>query len=141
VSAEENKARQRRAFEEVINKGNLDIIPELFAPDYFIRSPLGVEAKGPEGFKQSLAMMRTAFPDLNCTIDDIFAVEDKVATRFTFTGTLKGEMMGIAPTGKKFKISGILITRWVDGKEVEAWEAFDTLTFYQQLGIPIPPGQ
>ena len=140
MSVEENKAGQRRVWEEVINKGNFKIIPELFAPSYFYRSPLGIDIKGAEGFKQSLTMMRTAFPDIHCTIDDMFAVEDKVVTRFTISGTFKGEMMGIAPTGNKFTVAGIIITRWADGKEVAAWESMDTFAFFQQLGIS-PPGQ
>ena len=135
---EKNKARQRRVIEEVINQGNLEIIPELFAPSYSYRTPLGGEAKGPEGFKQVMAMFRTAFPDIQLVIDDMFAAEDKVVIRFTYMGTFKGDLMGIAPTGKKCSVSGILITQWLDGKEVEAWESMDTLAFYQQLGIPIP---
>ena len=138
MSAEENKTRQRRVWEEVFNQGNLEIIPEFFASNYSFHSPLGLEAKGPEGFKQMVAMMRTALPDFHCTVDDIFAEGDKVANRVTITGTFKGEMMGIAPTGKKISVQAILITQWVDGKEVEAWESLDTLAFYQQLGIPIP---
>ena len=138
MSAEENKANQRRVFEEVLNKGNIEIIPELFSPDYFMRSPLGMEVKGPEGFKQLTTMFHTALPDFHCTIDDMFAEGDKVATRFTITGTFKGEMMGITPTGKKATIAVIVITRWEGGKEVEAWESLDLLGFYQQLGIPIP---
>ena len=85
-------------------------------------------------------MLRTAFPDIHATIDDILAEGDKVVTRFTMTGTFKGEYMGIAPTGKKITITGILITRWVDGKEVKAWENRDMLGFYQQLGVS-PPSQ
>ena len=138
MSIEENKARQRRVWEEVFNKGNLDIIPEFFAPDYSFRSPLGIEAKGPDGFKQMVAMMRTALPDFHCTVEDMFGEGDKVACRVTVTGTFKGEMMGIPPTGKKATIQAILITRWADGKEIEAWESLDTVAFYQQLGIPIP---
>ena len=140
MSTADNKARQRRVWEEVFNKGNLEIIPEFFAPKYSFSSPLGVEAKGAEGFKQMVAMMRSALPDLNVKIDDIFAEGDRVVTRFTFTGTFKGEMMGIAPTGKKATVSGIVITRWAGGKEVEAWESLDTLAWYQQLGISPPPG-
>jgi steroid delta-isomerase-like uncharacterized protein len=140
MSAEQNKARQRRVFEEVLNKGNLAIIPEFIAPNYVVHNPLGMEAKGPEGFKQMVPMYRTAFPDLHVMIDDMFGEEDKVATRFTMTGTFKGDMMGIPPTGKKFTLTGIIITRWVGGKEVEAWEAFDVLAWYRQLGVPIPPG-
>ena len=140
MSVEENKAGQRRVWEEVFNKGNLEIIPEFFASNYSFHSPLGLEAKGPEGFKQMVAMMRTALPDFHCTIDDLFGEGDKVVTRFTIAGTFKGEMMGIAPTGKKATVAGIVITHWVDGKEVEGWESLDTLAFYQQLGIT-PPSQ
>ena len=131
---EENKAKQRRVFEEVFNKGNVEILPELFSPDYYFRSPLGIEAKGPDGFKQIVTMFLTAFPDIHVTIDDMFAVQDKVATRFTITGTFKGEMMGIAPTGKKATVAAIVITRWEGGKEVEAWEVIDMLSMLQQLG-------
>jgi predicted ester cyclase len=138
MSAEENKAKQRRVWEEVFNKGNLEIIPELFSPSYEFHTPLAMEVKGPEGFKQMAAMLRTALPDLHCTIEDMFAEGDKVACRVTLTGTFKGEMMGITPTGKKLTIEAFLITHWADGKEVEAWDSLDTLSFYQQLGVPIP---
>ena len=140
MSTEENKTRQRRVFEEVFNKGNLAIIPELIAPDYVYRSPLGMEAKGPEGFKQMVTRVRTAFPDIHFTIEDIIAESDKVVTRFTRRSTHTGEFMGIAPTGKKVTLSGILITRWVGGKEVEAWESLDTLAMFQQLGVVPPMG-
>ena len=140
MGVEGNKANQRRVFEEVFNKGNLEILPKLFTPNYSFNSPLGMELKGPEGFKQLATVLRTAFPDILVTIDDMFAEGDKVATRFTITGTFKGEMMGIAPTGKKAAVAGIVITRWEGDKEVEAWESLDTLGFYQQLGIK-PPGQ
>jgi len=59
-------------------------------------------------------------------------------SRITMTGTFKGEYMGTAPTGKKFTQKAILITQWANGKEVEGWATYDTLAFYQQLGIPIP---
>jgi predicted SnoaL-like aldol condensation-catalyzing enzyme len=114
MSTDENKTRQRRVWEEVFNKGNLAIIPELIAPDYVYRSPLGMEVKGPEGFKQMVTRVRTAFPDIHFTIEDIIAEEDKVVTRFT---------------------------RWVGGKEVEAWESLDTLAMFQQLGVTPPMGQ
>ena len=78
MSAEENKTKQRRVWEEVFNQGNLEIIPEFFAPDYKFSSPLGIEAKGPEGFKQMAAMMRTALPDIHFTIEDMFAEGDSM---------------------------------------------------------------
>jgi steroid delta-isomerase-like uncharacterized protein len=138
MSVEQNKAAQLRVWEEVFNSGNLDVIPEFFAPAYSFRSPLGIEAKGPEGFKQMIAMMRSALPDLHVTVDDMFGEGDRVATRATIIGTFKNEMMGIPPTGKRLSIPVTLISRWEGGKEVEAWESLDTLSFYQQLGIRPP---
>lgn len=140
MSVEENKAQQRRVYEEVINKANLAIIPELIAPEYVFHNPLGIEAKGPEGFKQMVTMLRAAFPDIHCTIDDMVGEGDQTATRATLTCTFKGEMMGIPPTGRKATLSGFLFAKWKGGKEVEAWESIDTLAWYQQLGIPIPQG-
>jgi len=141
VSIEENMVNQRRVFEEGFNQKNLTVIDEFFAPNYSFKSPLGMDIKGAEGFKEILAMMQVAIPNLNVTINDMLADDDKVITRFTMTGTFTGEMMGISPTGKSMSVSGIVITRWEDGKEVEAWESFDTLAYYQQLGIPIPENQ
>ena len=140
MSDEENKAGQRRVWEEAFGKGNLEVIDELFAPSYSFKSPLGIDIKGAEGFKQNLAMMRSAFPDMNISIDDMLAVDEKVVTRFTMKGTFTGEMMGIPPTGKDISVSGIVITRWENGKEVQAWESIDTLGWYQQLGITPPTG-
>ena len=60
---------------------------------------------------------------------------DKVVIRWSFTGTHKGELMGIAPTGKPVAFTGISIMRVVDGKIVEAWEEGDSLGLMQQLGL------
>ena len=138
MGTEKNKANQLRVYEEVFGKANLDVIDELFAPSYTWKSPFGMEVKGAEGFKQNFVMMRSAIPDLNFAIEDMLAVDDKVITRFTITGTFTGELMGIPPTGKSMSVTGIIITRWEDGKEVEAWENIDTLAFFQQLGITPP---
>ena len=136
---EENKAKQRRVFEELINQGHLDLIPEFFAPNYVAHTTV-YDIQGADGFGKIMEKMRTAFPDVNYTVNDMFAERDKVATRYTLNGIFKGEYWGIAPTGKKFTITGTIITRWEDGKEVEAWENADILGFYQQVGIT-PPSQ
>jgi predicted ester cyclase len=136
-TVEENIANQRRVWEEIYNEKNLTIVPELFATDWVEHTPLG-DLKGPEGFRQGTLTMLTAFPDIHVTVEDIFASEDKVVSRATITGTFKGEYHGIIPNGRQFTQKAILITQWKDGKEVEAWGAYDTLAFYKQLDIPIP---
>jgi predicted ester cyclase len=134
---EENKVRQQRVWEELFNKKNLEIVDELFTPEWVEHMPTG-DIHGLDGAKQGPAIFYKAFPDLHVTVDDMIAEEDKVVSRITMTGTFKGEYHGIAPTGKKFEAKGINIIKWVDGKEVEAWAILDILTFYRQLGIPIP---
>ncbi len=141
MSTEKNKTTIRRVFKEVFNKGTLAMIPELIAPNYVFRSPLGMEFKGPEGFKQMVTISRTAFPDLRLTIDDILAEGDMVAIRYTLRGSHKGDFGGIAPTGKQLEITGALFVRLAGGKEVEAFEFFDSLAMYQQLGVAPPMGQ
>jgi predicted ester cyclase len=139
MSTKENKTKQRRVWEEVVNKGDLSLVDEFIAPSYIYHGPMGMEYKGPAGLRQLITMFRTAFPDLHTTIDDMVAEGDKVATRITARGTHEGELMGIAPTGKKITFTGILITRWVGGKEVEAWEIPDMLGMMQQLGVMPKP--
>jgi predicted ester cyclase len=75
------------------------------------------------------------FPDIHITIDDMLAEGDKVACRSTWRGTHKGEMRGIAPTGKQVTVTGIVISHGVGGKEVEVWESGDALGMLQQMGV------
>jgi steroid delta-isomerase-like uncharacterized protein len=141
MSAKDNKAVMRRVFEEVINKGNLAIVDEFIAKNYVVHTPMGQEYRGPEGFKQMITMTLTAFPDLHMTINNIIGEDDRVAIYFTYSGTHKGDMMGIAPTGKNINIPAALFIRFANGKEVEASEVADMLGFYQQLGITPPMRQ
>ena len=66
---------------------------------------------------------------------------DKVAVRFTLTGSHQGEFMGRPPTNKKVTMWGITIDRVAGGKFVEEWERSDTLGFKQQFGLKPTPEQ
>ncbi len=141
MSVEENKAIELRIFEEVVNKGELAVIDELFAANFFQHdAPPGTTADR-EGTKQFFAMVHSAFPDFHSTLEDIFAEGDKVVQRFTARGTHKGEWMGIAPTGKQMTSPGIAIHRITGGKIVEGWTSMDMLGVMVQLGVVPPPGQ
>ena len=135
----ENKAVVRHYIEQVVNKGNLDVVDEIYASDYVNHTTTtGGDVRGREGVKQVVTMFRTAFPDLHVIIDDLIEAEDKVANRITVRGTHKGEWMGIAPTGRQINIRIISIFRISNGKIVERWENTDTLGLMQQLGaVPL----
>ncbi len=134
--SEQNKALARRSLEEIWNKGNLAVADELIAPNHVAHDPANPNAgSGPEATKQQASMYRTAFPDLQITIDDQVAEGDQVVTRWTARGTHRGDLMGIAPTGKQMTVTGINITRIAGGKAQEDWTNWDTIGMMQQLGV------
>jgi steroid delta-isomerase-like uncharacterized protein len=135
--SDQNKTLARRAIEEVWNKGKLEVINELTASNATYHDPSvpGGKFTGPEGVRQFVQIYRTAFPDVHITIDDQVAEGDKVATRWTATGTHRGELMGIAPTNKHATVTGTAIERYQGGKVVEAWNNYDMLGMLQQLGV------
>jgi len=135
------KVLVRRLFEEVWNQGNLAAIDELFAPSYIRYDPAAPEAKGLAGFKQLVVMLRTAFPDLHFTLEEIIAEDDKVMTRALLRGTHRGEYLGIAPTGKPVAVMGMVVLRIAQGKFQEGWLMMDNLGLLQQLGVVPPVGQ
>ena len=136
MSAEENKALVRRVFEQMFNEGNLDVADELLAPGYVDHDPsLPQDVHGPGGFKEYVGMYRAAFPDLHVQIQDQLAEGDRVATRWTGTGTHNGELAGITPTGKQVTLPGMEIVRIANGKLVEGWEGYDSGTLMRQLGV------
>jgi len=138
--SKENKTIMRRALKEVVNKGNLDLIDELVSPDFVDHTPFPGLPPGREGIRQTIGMLREAFPDLQITIEDLIAEGDKVVSRQTLRGTHQGEFMGIPPTGKQVTWTGILIFRIADGKIVDQWIEQDQLGLMQQLGLVPPPG-
>ena len=137
--SEENKALVRRVFEDVFNKRNLALLDEFYA-DCVYHAPAVGELRG-EAYRQFLTALHAAFPDGRWTIQDQVAGGDKVVTRWSFTGTHQGELMGLAPTGKQVTCSGILISRIAEGKVVEEWEEWDTLGMVQQMSAPGPLGK
>jgi predicted ester cyclase len=142
MSTEENKARTRSAYDEFINKGNVAAVEEYIAPNYLGHVPGLPPIQGVEGFKQFITMLETAFSDRHVTIEDMVAEGDKVAVRYSQSGTHTGELMGLPPTGKQVRWTGMAILRIADGKAVEQWISNDDLGLMQQLGvIPVPGGE
>jgi steroid delta-isomerase-like uncharacterized protein len=114
MSAEENRALARLYWEEAINKGNLDVLDEVYNPDSVIHDPASDtgELRGADLKEDSVIWARNAFPDIRATIEDpVVAEGNEVAYRWTFRGTHQGEFMGVAPTGKEVEVTGIDFVR------------------------------
>lgn len=112
MSIEENKAIIRRLVEGGVNQGRLDVFDELFAPDFVDRSTQE-QVPGPEGVKQFFLAVRTDFPDLRVSIDDLIAEGDRIVIRTTWRGT--------RPSGQPSTRTMIQIFRIAGGKFVEEW--------------------
>ena len=135
MTAEDNKARSHRFFEEVWNRGNMSVLDELMAPEFVDHDP-GVPGlpAGREGVGQWVTMVREAFPDVHFTIDDQIAEGDHVVTRWTARGTQRGAFMGIPASGKQVAVTGITLARYANGQNTENWVSWDKLGMLQQLG-------
>ena len=136
---EQNKALVKRLIDE-LNRGNAEIVKELYAPDLKSYSPSGstTPTSQNESFELTKAYFN-AFPDLNQTIEELVASGDKVAVRFIARGTHKGDFQGIPATGNKMELSGIVILHIKDGKIIEERQDTDSLGFMMQLGMELKP--
>ncbi|HEV2880507.1 MAG TPA: ester cyclase [Pyrinomonadaceae bacterium] len=131
------KVLVRRWFEEVWNKGREEAIDELFAEDgiaYGLADETGAPLRGASGFKPFFRNFRSAFPDIEVVVEDTIAEGDRVAARCTVRATHAGDSLGFAATQKPMEITGMTIVRVRDGQIVEAWNNFDFMGMFQQLG-------
>ena len=135
--SEQNKALVRRWFEEVWNKGRADAIAEMLAEDAVVHGLTDDAAKplrGPAGFLPFHSQFREAFPQIKVVVEDVIAEGDKVVARCSVSGKHEGDSLGFKATYSPADFDGIAIVRVKDGKIVEAWNNFDFMKMYKQLG-------
>lgn len=127
MSTIENKALIRRVFDDALNAGNLSLLDLLFVSD-FVDNATPAQLPGPQGVKDYFQSVRTGFPDMHVTIDDLIVEGDKVVVRTTWRGTHTGPYEGIASTGKAVTRTMIQIFRVADGKIQEEWSEGGSLS-------------
>jgi steroid delta-isomerase-like uncharacterized protein len=127
-----NKALIQRYVVECIGKNDLSLMDELLAATYVWHAPSGDFDF--QAYKQFQPSVLAAFPDGYWTIEDLIAQGDRVAWRFTFRGTHRGEFMGFPGTGKQVCLAGMIISRIAEGKIAEEWEMWDGAGLARQLG-------
>jgi steroid delta-isomerase-like uncharacterized protein len=140
TSAEQHKAHIRRYFQEIVSTGNLEAIPDFVAPHIVFRGPYTSQPiQGIDSFRELIAMLHAAFSDFQITEEDMVVEGDTVATRWTASGTHRGEFMGTGPSGKPFQFTGTAFYRIADGKIVEAWSVNNSLETVRELAGTPPP--
>jgi predicted ester cyclase len=133
MSIEGNKAIDRRYAEAVLDQGRLEVIDEICAANYVGHVP-GMPPMDRAGDKQLIGMLRVAFPDLRCAMDDQIEEGDRVVHRLTCSGTHQGDFMGIPPSDNHVTVSGININRIAAGTIAESWGVIDMLGLLRQIG-------
>jgi steroid delta-isomerase-like uncharacterized protein len=137
---EANKETYRRINQEAWSQGQMAVVDEFVADDYVYHEQALGDFHGPDGLKQSIMAYRTAYPDLQFTVDDIMVEGNLVVARWSANGTHEGELFGIPATGLKTTTYGINLARFnAEGKIVEEWSSWDSMGLMQQLGVVVPP--
>jgi steroid delta-isomerase-like uncharacterized protein len=133
--SEENRIRVRRWFDEVWCEKNGAAIDELMAPEAVAHGlgEGGGAVQGARAFKEFHQKFCRAFPDLQIRVDEVLAERDLTAVRFTATGSHTGEGLELPPSGREVSFTGMVFSRWHDGKIVEGWNLVDFPMMLQQL--------
>jgi steroid delta-isomerase-like uncharacterized protein len=125
-----------RRWVEALNRGDVAVADETFTTDCVIHITGSPEPDlSVEGFKQMVAGLLAAFPDLHFTIEDQVISGDKVATRWTAEGTNTASLGDVPPTGRRVHVDGLILDRVENGRVVERWEQWDQLSMMRQLGL------
>lgn len=128
-----------RTFSEVLlnersQAKRVEILNRIVATDYIQHNPLVPE--GRQGLIDFIPVIYQAMPDARFTLHDVFATQDRVVTRWTWTGTLTGEgFLGVAPRGQKLEFDVIDVWTVRDGQLYEHWDQFDWPRAFVQLGV------
>ena len=135
MNAEENAREQARYFEEM-NSGNTAYAEHYLRPGAVYHGPMGRLDR--ERFLEQHRRIFEAFPDLRFTVEDQFAVEDRVVARWTARGTHLGTFNGIEATNLSVTFTGMIISRFEGGRDVEQWEEVNVLGLLEQIQNPPP---
>jgi len=125
----DNREVVRRLYEECINLGKMELLPELVSDDFVADGQVGVS-----GFANNVAGLRTGFPDIHFTLEDMIAAGDRVVVRWKWRGTHAGPFRGLPASHKPITNTGIVIYQVRDGRVVRAWLETDRLGALQQMG-------
>jgi steroid delta-isomerase-like uncharacterized protein len=123
----------RRFFDEVCTAGNAAVAKEIVADDFIAHDPQVPSEQGPEGVLAVVQPFRDAV-EARWEVQEIISSDDRVVARWIGTGTHRGELMGVAPTGRSVSVDAISIFRIDKDKLAEEWTVWDTLGLMQQIG-------
>jgi steroid delta-isomerase-like uncharacterized protein len=135
MMSEDHKARIREFLDRVLTRGEIDATGDYFHSDVVEEVPLPGQGPGLEGLKETLTRLRRAFPDSHWRVEEQIAEDNRVLTRFVWSGTHEGEFLGIPATNRVIQVWGMVIDRFEDQKVTSTRILLDTWSLMQQLGV------
>jgi predicted ester cyclase len=135
MGEDEKEAVVRRFYEELWNEWRLELVEELVSESIRFRGSLGAVREGREELTSYVESVRAAFPDWHNQIDEVVAVGDRVVTRMTWSGSHRGPLGDIEPTGARVEYVGAAFFRLAGGRIEEAWVVGDTQELWRALGL------
>jgi hypothetical protein len=124
---QDNKLVVRTLWEQGISAGKIGLLRELLAPDYD-RAPL----------EKAIAELHEGFPDIHYTVEDLVGDGDRVAIRWSWSGTHTHQFRAFPATNKAVRDTGFAICTLRDGRITQIAMQTDRLGFLQQIDL-LPP--
>jgi steroid delta-isomerase-like uncharacterized protein len=134
-----NKILVQRYYEEMWNTWNFALADELLSEEICFRGSLGVEMRGRAAFCQYMRRVQNAFPDFHNKIEQLVAEGDQVVARLKYTGTHRGEIFGMRPSGKSISYASAAFFRIAGNRVAEGWVLGDLVSLLRQLGAQTLP--
>ena len=139
MDTDANKRTVTSFIDRLFSRGDLTAADEYLSENFVNHDPPFGATADRAGMRAAASAFRAAFPDWHSELHLLIAEDDLVAEVFTASGTHRGEIMGVAPTGRDVTLRGINVFRVCDGRISERWGRLDDLGFLQQLGVaPVP---
>jgi steroid delta-isomerase-like uncharacterized protein len=129
-----SKAQAASVYMEAWNKGDLNALSRVLSDKYVLHDPTGLQSPNRDGSAALITAFRAGLPDLRVTVDLQLGEGDKVVNRWTVRGTHRGQLLGVAGSGRRVAVTGVSIQRFADGLVAEEWQLWEQLSFYEQVG-------
>ena len=132
--SEQNKVLIAEFLDRVLSSGEISATGEYFHTDMVEEVPFPGQGPGLAGLKETLAALRTAFPDMRWSVQEQIAEDSRVLTRFVWKGTQRGDFLGMPPTDRAVSVWGMVIDQFEGSKVKSTRILMDTMSLMQQLG-------
>jgi len=139
MTVRKNKILVQRYYDEMWNTWNFALTDELLSAEISFRGSLGAEVRGRSAFCEYMRRVQNAFPDFHNKIEKLVSEGDQVVARLQYTGTHRGEMFGVRPSGKSISYAGAAFFRIAGNRVAEGWVLGDLVSLLRQLGAQTLP--